>query len=56
MLSNLYVVLILKGDLNLIVEDKVYRAIPGGTGGVKAVTNYSPVRTRFLKVVMGGYL
>ncbi|XVE67397.1 hypothetical protein DITRI_Ditri08aG0157000 [Diplodiscus trichospermus] len=32
-----------KGDMKLIVEDKVYRAIPGGTGGVKAVTNYSPI-------------
>ncbi|XVF68161.1 hypothetical protein PTKIN_Ptkin10aG0181600 [Pterospermum kingtungense] len=32
-----------KGDLNLVVEDKVYRAVPGGTGGVKAVTNYSPI-------------
>lgn len=32
-----------KGDMNLIVEDKVCRASPGGTGGVKAVTNYSPI-------------
>ncbi|XVE94077.1 hypothetical protein REPUB_Repub01dG0249600 [Reevesia pubescens] len=32
-----------KGDMNLIVEDKAYRAAPGGTGGVKAVTNYSPI-------------
>ncbi|TYJ50273.1 hypothetical protein E1A91_A01G194700v1 [Gossypium mustelinum] len=32
-----------KGDLNLMVEDNVRRAIPGGTGGIKAVTNYSPV-------------
>nr|KJB16102.1 hypothetical protein B456_002G212600 [Gossypium raimondii] len=31
------------GDLNLMVEDNVHRAIPGGTGGIKAVTNYSPV-------------
>ncbi|KAE8726007.1 Branched-chain-amino-acid aminotransferase 6 [Hibiscus syriacus] len=31
-----------KGELNLMVEDKVHRATPGGTGGVKAVTNYSP--------------
>ncbi|KAH1122828.1 hypothetical protein J1N35_005988 [Gossypium stocksii] len=35
--------LFLKGDLNLMVEDNVHRAIPGGTGGIKAVTNYSPV-------------
>ncbi|XP_039006341.1 branched-chain-amino-acid aminotransferase 6-like [Hibiscus syriacus] len=32
-----------KAELNLMVEDKVHRATPGGTGGVKAVTNYSPV-------------
>ncbi|GMI70592.1 branched-chain aminotransferase 6 [Hibiscus trionum] len=32
-----------KGELNLMVEDKVHRATPGGTGGIKAVTNYSPV-------------
>ncbi|GMI87945.1 branched-chain aminotransferase 6 [Hibiscus trionum] len=32
-----------KGELNFLVEDKVHRATPGGTGGVKAVTNYSPV-------------
>ncbi|KAK8513060.1 hypothetical protein V6N13_090208 [Hibiscus sabdariffa] len=31
------------GELNLLVEDKVHRATPGGTGGIKAVTNYSPV-------------
>ncbi|KAH9694950.1 Branched-chain-amino-acid aminotransferase 2 [Citrus sinensis] len=30
-----------KGVLNLIVEEKFRRAIPGGTGGVKAVTNYA---------------
>ncbi|XWS40344.1 hypothetical protein CRYUN_Cryun18bG0132900 [Craigia yunnanensis] len=32
-----------KGDMKLIVEDKLYRATPGGTGSVKAVTNYSPI-------------
>ncbi|RDX81209.1 Branched-chain-amino-acid aminotransferase 2, chloroplastic, partial [Mucuna pruriens] len=33
------------GALNLKVEDKLYRAIPGtgGTGGIKSVTNYAPV-------------
>ncbi|KAH9655434.1 Branched-chain-amino-acid aminotransferase 2 [Citrus sinensis] len=30
-----------KGVLNLIVEEKFRRAIPGGTGEVKAVTNYA---------------
>nr|KJB16080.1 hypothetical protein B456_002G212000 [Gossypium raimondii] len=33
----------LKGVLNLMVEDNVHRATPGGTGGIKAVTNYSPI-------------
>ncbi|XP_022762830.1 branched-chain-amino-acid aminotransferase 6-like [Durio zibethinus] len=32
-----------EGGLNLIVEDNLYRATPGGTGGVKAVANYSPI-------------
>ncbi|KAF4391771.1 hypothetical protein F8388_017366 [Cannabis sativa] len=29
--------------MNIYVEDKLHRAIPGGTGGVKSITNYSPV-------------
>ncbi|KAM1760678.1 hypothetical protein ACFX12_003526 [Malus domestica] len=28
--------------LNLYVEDQLHRATPGGTGGVKSITNYSP--------------
>ncbi|KAL6270731.1 hypothetical protein ACE6H2_027642 [Prunus campanulata] len=32
-----------KAALNLYVEDKLYRATPGGTGGVKSITNYSPL-------------
>ncbi|GJN08566.1 hypothetical protein PR202_ga26504 [Eleusine coracana subsp. coracana] len=31
--------------INLVVEDGVHRAMPGGTGGVKTITNYAPVRT-----------
>ncbi|KAH9655396.1 Branched-chain-amino-acid aminotransferase 2 [Citrus sinensis] len=31
------------GYLNLVVEEKFYRAFPGGTGGVKAIVNYSTV-------------
>ncbi|KAF7802852.1 putative branched-chain-amino-acid aminotransferase 7 [Senna tora] len=33
-----------KGPLNLIIRDKLYRAIPGsgGTGGIKSIVNYSP--------------
>lgn len=31
--------------MHFSVEDKVYRAIPGGTGGIKSITNYSPVST-----------
>ncbi|OVA00142.1 Aminotransferase [Macleaya cordata] len=29
--------------LNLVVEENIHRAIPGGAGGVKTITNYSPV-------------
>ncbi|GJN30786.1 hypothetical protein PR202_gb19123 [Eleusine coracana subsp. coracana] len=29
--------------INLVVEDGVHRAMPGGTGGVKTITNYAPV-------------
>ncbi|KAG2704828.1 hypothetical protein I3760_05G024400 [Carya illinoinensis] len=32
-----------KGPLNLVVEDKLHRATLGGTGDIKAITNYSPV-------------
>ncbi|KAL5537960.1 hypothetical protein UlMin_044093 [Ulmus minor] len=32
-----------RSALNLFVEDKLHRAIPGGTGCVKSITNYSPV-------------
>lgn len=31
------------GPMHFSVEDKVYRAIPGGTGGIKSITNYSPI-------------
>uniref|UniRef100_A0A0E0KAW8 Branched-chain-amino-acid aminotransferase n=1 Tax=Oryza punctata TaxID=4537 RepID=A0A0E0KAW8_ORYPU len=29
--------------INLVVEDSLHRAMPGGTGGVKTITNYAPV-------------
>ncbi|KAL5210951.1 hypothetical protein ABZP36_006574 [Zizania latifolia] len=29
--------------INLVVEDAFHRAMPGGTGGVKTITNYAPV-------------
>ncbi|KAL6867562.1 hypothetical protein ACP4OV_015586 [Aristida adscensionis] len=29
--------------INLVIEDGVHRAMPGGTGGVKTITNYAPV-------------
>ncbi|XP_055960616.1 branched-chain amino acid aminotransferase 2, chloroplastic-like [Mercurialis annua] len=32
-----------KGPLNLLVEEHIHRAMPGGTGGIKTITNYSPV-------------
>ncbi|XWS40345.1 hypothetical protein CRYUN_Cryun18bG0133000 [Craigia yunnanensis] len=31
------------GAANLLIEEKVHRASPGGTGGIKSITNYSPV-------------
>lgn len=33
----------MQGALNLVVEEKFRRATPGGTGGVKAITNYAIV-------------
>lgn len=35
--------------LNLVVEEEHHRAIPGGTGGIKTVANYSPVSLPFIK-------
>ncbi|BBH09747.1 branched-chain amino acid transaminase 1 [Prunus dulcis] len=32
--------------MNLYIENEVRRATPGGTGGVKSITNYSPVEER----------
>ncbi|KAG6505548.1 hypothetical protein ZIOFF_037908 [Zingiber officinale] len=29
--------------IHLVVEEKVHRATPGGTGGVKTISNYAPV-------------
>ncbi|KAJ4701555.1 Branched-chain-amino-acid aminotransferase [Melia azedarach] len=29
--------------LNLYIEDEYHRAVPGGSGGVKAISNYAPV-------------
>ncbi|XP_031392005.1 branched-chain amino acid aminotransferase 2, chloroplastic-like [Punica granatum] len=29
--------------LNLLIQEKIHRATPGGTGGIKCITNYSPV-------------
>ncbi|KAI4342046.1 hypothetical protein MLD38_026708 [Melastoma candidum] len=29
--------------MSLIIQDKFHRATPGGTGGIKSITNYSPV-------------
>lgn len=32
--------------INLVVHDEFHRAMPGGTGGVKTIANYAPVRLR----------
>ncbi|URE28070.1 hypothetical protein MUK42_11913 [Musa troglodytarum] len=29
--------------INLVIDDKIHRATPGGTGDVKTITNYAPV-------------
>ena len=29
--------------INLVIDDNTHRATPGGTGGVKTITNYAPV-------------
>ncbi|XP_037425720.1 branched-chain-amino-acid aminotransferase 2, chloroplastic-like isoform X1 [Triticum dicoccoides] len=29
--------------INLLVEEEIHRAMPGGTGGVKTISNYAPV-------------
>lgn len=34
--------------LNLLIDDRIPRAFPGGTGGVKNIGNYSPVRSNIL--------
>lgn len=31
------------GSADLLIEDKVHRACPGGTGDIKSINNYSPV-------------
>ncbi|XP_061336423.1 branched-chain-amino-acid aminotransferase 2, chloroplastic-like isoform X2 [Gastrolobium bilobum] len=44
--SNGYKVSHLQGRtaaLNLLIDDKLPRAFPGGTGGIKNISNYSPV-------------
>ncbi|CAM0872126.1 unnamed protein product [Alopecurus aequalis] len=34
---------VVKSAVNLLVEEEFHRAMPGGTGGVKTITNYAPV-------------
>lgn len=41
--------------MNLYVEDEFDRASRGGTGGVKAITNYAPVRDSFSNIAFCGY-
>ncbi|KAJ7946838.1 Branched-chain-amino-acid aminotransferase [Quillaja saponaria] len=44
-----------EGGLNLVVEDKLYRAVTSGTGGVKAVTNYAPIYKAKIDAKAKGY-
>jgi branched-chain amino acid aminotransferase len=39
--------------INLVVEDGVHRAVPGGTGRVKTSTNYGPVRNDDRRSLLG---
>ncbi|KAI4318445.1 hypothetical protein MLD38_032146 [Melastoma candidum] len=41
--------------LNLVVEEEHHRAIPGGTGGVKTVANYSPVLKALTRAKAKGF-
>ncbi|KAJ6813795.1 branched-chain-amino-acid aminotransferase 5, chloroplastic-like isoform X2 [Iris pallida] len=41
--------------INLVVEDEVHRATPGGTGGVKTITNYAPVLRAQLQAKRNGF-
>jgi hypothetical protein len=34
-------------SLSLLIDNKLPRAYPGGTGGVKNISNYSPVSYLF---------
>ncbi|XP_048134843.1 branched-chain amino acid aminotransferase 2, chloroplastic-like [Rhodamnia argentea] len=47
LVSNLH-----KGQMSmkLVIQDKSHRATPGGTGGIKSITNYSPVSHRTAKI------
>lgn len=41
--------------INLVVEDEIHRATPGGTGGVKTITNYAPVLKAQLQAKAKGF-
>jgi hypothetical protein len=38
--------------INLVVDDEFHRAMPGGTGGVKTIANYAPVRPLAVAAVL----
>ncbi|XP_030523314.1 branched-chain-amino-acid aminotransferase 6-like isoform X2 [Rhodamnia argentea] len=42
-------------SLNLVVEEKHHRASSGGTGGIKAVANYSPVLNALTRAKAQGF-
>ncbi|KAK1323336.1 hypothetical protein QJS10_CPA02g00050 [Acorus calamus] len=35
-----------RAPINLLVEDRMHHSSPGGTGGIKTITNYAPVKER----------
>ncbi|GLT96965.1 hypothetical protein SLE2022_145550 [Rubroshorea leprosula] len=44
-----------KVPMNLLVEDNLFRAVPGGTGGIKSITNYSPIYKAMSKAKAKGF-
>ncbi|XP_008785715.1 branched-chain-amino-acid aminotransferase 2, chloroplastic-like isoform X2 [Phoenix dactylifera] len=41
--------------INLIIDDEIHRATPGGTGGVKTITNYGPVLKAQVRAKSNGF-
>ncbi|XP_068654222.1 branched-chain amino acid aminotransferase 1, mitochondrial-like [Aristolochia californica] len=44
-----------EGPINLFVENEFHRATPGGTGGVKTISNYAPVLKAQIRAKSKGF-